>query len=208
LQSPPPTAIDFEESTPPEIEILNSMIKNNFDSKWKDSVDIPFRCFMRDKIMEDLCSKIDEYDFKLKINENFLRKVAYLEDIMFQLSVSHEEYYDCSNFDCRINDAINFVTLLKTRNKIDSEKNWRENVNHEFRNAVCIKIKSFLLHKLKHQLSIPFEEIASSCDFRRRVEQIEHIILYDICQSSLEYYNYRCLFQRTNTALKMSNKKI
>lgn len=140
------------------------------------------------------------------IDEKFIRKVAYMEDIMFQLSKCHEEYYDCSDFESRVHDALNFVKLLKTRDKEERE-NWRENVNHQFRNAICEKIKNLLLHKMKHQLMVEPEVIACRCDFRQRVELIERIILYDICESNLDYYNYRCLYQRTSVALKMANAK-
>lgn len=161
---------------------------------------------MREKILENLLEKIEENEMVVTIDEMFLRKVAYMEDIMFQLSKCHEDYYDCSDFEFRIHDAMNFVKLLKTRDKVERE-DWRENVNLEFRSAICEKIKNLLLHKMKHQLSVVPEEISERCDFKQRVELIERIILYDICKTSLDYYNYRCLYQRTSVAMRMANTK-
>jgi hypothetical protein len=140
------------------------------------------------------------------IDDKFYLKVAYMEDIMFHLSRCHEDYYDCSDFESRVVDALSFASLLKTREKEENE-NWRENVNIQFRNAICDKIKHLLLHKIQYQLLIEPEIIESGSDFRQRVEQIERIIRYDICKSSLEYYNYSCLYDRTNTALIMVNNK-
>lgn len=140
------------------------------------------------------------------IDDKFYLKVAYMEDIMFQLSRCHEDYYDCSDFESRVVEALSFASLLKTREKEENE-NWRENVNIQFRNAICDKIKNLLLHKIQYQLLIEPEIIESGSDFRQRVEQVERIIRYDICKSSLEYYNYSCLYDRTNTALIMVNNK-
>jgi hypothetical protein len=161
---------------------------------------------MREKILKNLLEKIEIYELTVTIDEKFIRKVSHVEDIMFQLSKCHEEYYDCTDFEFRIHDALNFVKLLKTRDRTESE-NWRENVNIQFRNAICEKINNLLLHKMKHHLMIEPEVIACSSDFRQRVELIEHIILYDICKSNLDYYNYKCLYQRTSVALKMANEK-
>lgn len=187
--------------------MLNAFIKNNSSSNWKDCVDVPFRFFMREKVLENLLCKIQEHDMNVAIDEKFYRKVGYMEDIMFHTSKSHEEYYDCGDLESRINEVLTFTKLLKTREKVE-DKNWRNNVNLQFRHAVCEKIKGLLIHKMKHQLLLDPKVIDATSTFQRRVEYLEEIILREICQSSIEYYDYRCLYERVNLALKIANEKI